>query len=217
MTEVQLKGLDALANQFVRVPVRYDCFFVTAAYLLRTNVQEIANRIHMPVPPLDSGGLSASDVIQALTRLGMAFNVWTYNEISGGPITGSTRGVVESQAGRAVGMPRVVGAAYRRPNGEGHVVICRNPGTPYRRYQDYQASRNGSDITGEVRNSRIFAYFAVDTNASRGDFFQEHRQEIEQMEVDQESGEGDEPMDYEVVDSGNAPDRRGNQSRHDEL
>ncbi|KAF4443737.1 Heat-labile enterotoxin, A chain [Fusarium austroafricanum] len=193
---------NALLNGLNSLPVRYDCFFVTAAFLLRTTVEDVAWRLGLPVPTADYRGASASDIVNALTATGLVFDIWTYDEPegTGGPITGSaTIGIAESRANRQVRMPgrptpRIVGAAYRRANGEGHVVVCRNPGTPYRRYLDYQAHPSGVDVTREVESSSIFVYFGIDTSASTGQLFLSHQTEIEAMDFE------DEPEAMEVGD-----------------
>ncbi|KAF3921303.1 hypothetical protein ABW21_db0207979 [Orbilia brochopaga] len=230
MSEMALKDLDSLANRLVRVPIRMDCFFVTLAFLLRTTVQDISTRIGIPVPAPGSNGVGVADVVNALTRLGMVFNVWNWtdetNGNNGGPVRGpntnvNTIGVVEARAGRAVGMPRVVGAVYIRPDRTGHVVVCRNPGTPYRRYVDYQASTSGADATRDAQGSRIVAYFALDTDRTpRTIVDNNHVQQIEQMEVDEERAHPDEPMDWEDDQPGPSnpgPSKPSKPHGHDEL
>ncbi|KAK6337781.1 hypothetical protein TWF696_001261 [Orbilia brochopaga] len=222
MAEMSLKDLNSLAGRLVRVPVRMDCFFVTTAFLLRTTVDDISRRINIPVPQPGSTGVGIGDIINGLTRLGMVFNVWNYQEepSGGGPIRGpnaNTLGVVESRAGSAVGMPRVVGAVYLRPDRTGHVVVCRNPGTPYRRYVDYQASSAGADATRDAQSSRIVAYFALDTDRTPASAVPDNqKQGIEQMEVDEERAHPDEPMDWEDGE-GNKPGPSKKPPVHDEL
>ncbi|KAJ6258232.1 hypothetical protein Dda_7151 [Drechslerella dactyloides] len=224
MSDMSLKDLNSLANRLVRVPVRMDCFFVTLAFLLRTTVEDISARINIPVPAPGSTGVNIGDIINALTRLGMVFNVWNYQEDpagNGGPIRGgavaNNLGLAETAVHGAVGMPRVVGAVYLRPDRTGHVVVCRNPGTPYRRYIDYQASRAGTDATRDAQNSRIVAYFALDTDRTTGGVNNDQRQGIEQMEVDEERAHPDEPMEVDDADSNRTkPGPSGSGKKHHE-
>ncbi|KAJ7475757.1 hypothetical protein FB451DRAFT_255743 [Mycena latifolia] len=205
-----LDTLNALANQLtntlpgadVTFNTRFNpehlcnnCFFVTLAVLLGTNARDLCNALQQGPAP-GSGGIALQTAAQVLTRLGpVQFNVWVYNEVTGGgPIRGDLRGVSEATI-RAVGLPRVVGVAYRRQDGSGHVVICRNPGTGYRRYMDYQVRSEGQDVTSEVRQSRICMIFAIDRQNSTGGYVDQHAQEIEQMETDAaEQMETDQPQ-----------------------
>ncbi|KAK2600120.1 hypothetical protein QQS21_005135 [Conoideocrella luteorostrata] len=198
-TKVQLDKIDSFTQWITRAPIRNDCFFVTCAVLLGTTPEDISQRTGLPIPPEsrpgEGRGVSIDEMIQALTRLGIRFRTWSFRR-------GSNRGVSEALALPPRGLPRVVGVAYRRPDGTGHVVIARNPGTEHRRYIDYQASPSGRDVTEDVRMSRIFAYIHVDIDASSGEFFTTQRPMIERMEIDY--GEQDlEPME---VDEGE-PDR----------
>lgn len=111
---------------------RNDCFFVTTAQLLGTTVQDISTRTGIPVPPPGSpGGISIPNMVEGLTRLGLRFNAWMSTPSSGGgPIRNRPRpeqlqGVPESRA-FVRGAPRVVGVAYLRPDGTGHVVVGRS-------------------------------------------------------------------------------------------
>ncbi|KAI0779814.1 hypothetical protein C8Q74DRAFT_717457 [Fomes fomentarius] len=224
-----LESLDALANWLTSAPVRVDCFFVTLGTMLGTTVDDIARRIGTPVPqPGSSSGVSVRQIIDGLTSLGLVFRVWMYQPeppSGGGPIRGTrgpiTAGIPEPLAHAAPGMPRVVGAAYRRPDRSGHVVICRmpphrSPGTPYRRYVDYQGSPSGRDVTRDAQNSQICVLFGIDRDASRGEFYQRHRQQIERMEVEEAQAHPEgEPMEVDQ-DKPNSSDFWGGRF-HDEL
>ncbi|KAI9926050.1 hypothetical protein ASPWEDRAFT_169917 [Aspergillus wentii DTO 134E9] len=194
MADQTLQRINDLANYLSAVPIRVDCFFVTAARLFRTTPHEIAIRIDMPVPTPGTRGLDTAHILTALQRLDLNFKSWAFqgrNSGGGGPIR-NPEGRPEAMVPANLGMPSVVGVAYRRPDRTGHVVICKNPASPHRTYVDYQASPNGTNVTEDVRRSRIVVYFAVDP-ASRG-LDQRHRQGIEHMEVDPQD---DEPMEWE--------------------
>lgn len=131
--EPTLENLNALANWLIPTPVRMDCFFVTLAVLLGTNVNALSSSLGMPVPQPGSTGVQSSQIVQALVSLGLAFRVWTFREPEnggGGPIRGRERGVSERHWGSIAGMPNTVGIGYRRPDRTGHVVICRSESSP---------------------------------------------------------------------------------------
>ncbi|KAI0766699.1 hypothetical protein BD413DRAFT_615104 [Trametes elegans] len=221
-----LQDLDALANWLTNTPVRVDCFFVTLAVMLGTTTQNLAHQLGMEVPKPGTQGVSIPQIIHGLTALGLAFRVWTYNEppSGGGPIRNqphrSVQGVSEPLAHAASSMPPIVGAAYLRRDGSGHVVVCRSPGTPYRRYIDYQASRDGKNVTNDAHGSRICVIFGVDLKNSTGTFFKQQKPKIEKMEVDEEK-EHHEPMETDHHDD--KKDKSGNDTGywggrfHDEL
>ncbi|KAM4065078.1 hypothetical protein HRG_012809 [Hirsutella rhossiliensis] len=211
--ELVLQNIDAFVAWLIQTPriARNDCFFVTTAQLLNTTVQDISERTRIPAPPPgEPAGISIEDIVEGLTRLGLRFRVWQSQPHSGGgPIRHRPRpqqdpGVTESQA-FVQGAPRVVGVAYVRTDGTGHVVVGRNPGRPYSRYTDYQAHPNGVDVTQEVRASRIHGVFYIDTQASTGDLIDAQRPAVERMEIDEEqthtgqssSNGGVEPMEVD--------------------
>ncbi|TQV94482.1 hypothetical protein IF1G_06493 [Cordyceps javanica] len=187
--DMTLGELNALANWLGRVPVRGDCFFVTVAHLLRTTTEDISNRIQFPIPQPGSGGIDYDHMMTGLERLGVPFRVWTFRDSSeGGGAEEVPRGVPEAVAYRPAGSPRVMGAAYRRPNGSGHVVV---------------ADPRGADATADARNSRVFAYFALNIEEASGDFINHQFPQIQAnqivegavpMEVDE-----DVPMVEDVV------------------
>ncbi|KZT10975.1 uncharacterized protein LAESUDRAFT_789266 [Laetiporus sulphureus 93-53] len=79
--------------------------------------------------------------------------------------------------------PRQVGVAYRRPDGSGHVVVLNSPGSPYRRYMDYQSRARGQDVTSEVRASRIYIIFALDRQRTTSEAYARERQSREEQEA----------------------------------
>lgn len=235
--EPTLENLNALANWLIPTPVRMDCFFVTLAVLLGTNVNALSSSLGMPVPQPGSTGVQSSQIVQALVSLGLAFRVWTFREPEnggGGPIRGRERGVSERHWGSIAGMPNTVGIGYRRPDRTGHVVICRSesspkplsewpadcacihrqPGTPYSQYLDFQQSRRGADVASDVANSEILFVFWVDTGASHGRFFDQHRRRIEQvvsgevepMEVEEQGPSSSEPMEVGEPEQNESPE-----------
>lgn len=123
--DMQLQSLDELGNLLTRMPLRADCFFVTCAQLVGATVQDMSDRAGVAVPQPGSGGISISNMVAAIERLGLRFRVWTYNDDGEAGPSRVPRGVPESQAHPGVGAPRVMGVAYRRPDGSGHVVVVR--------------------------------------------------------------------------------------------
>ncbi|KID94242.1 hypothetical protein MAJ_09817, partial [Metarhizium majus ARSEF 297] len=96
-------------------------------------------------------------MIKVFEELGLRYRTWTYKS------NPDSVGRGEALALPPRNLPRVVGVAYERPNnGGGHIVVCRNPGTPYRRYIDYQKNPKGIDVTADVRKSLIYGYFHLD-------------------------------------------------------
>ena len=72
------------------------------------------------------------NIMESLTRLGLSFKVWNYDEADprggGGPMrqaTSQQHGIPESKIARTAGMPRIAGIAYLRNDASGHVVICK--------------------------------------------------------------------------------------------
>ena len=88
----------------------------------------------------------------------------------------------------------------------------RNPGTPYQRYFDYQASPQGEDVSSDVRDSRICFVFGVDRTSSSGELYEQmevvesQERENEPMEW-QDVPERNEPMDWQDVPGGSEPSR----------
>ncbi|KAM4065107.1 hypothetical protein HRG_004555 [Hirsutella rhossiliensis] len=152
---VQLQALGALADFLTQVPLRADCFFVTSARLLGTTVEDISNRAGVAVPRPGTSGVSMSNMMAALERLGLLFHV--------------------------------------------------NAGRPYRSYIDYQANPRGVDVTRDVRRSSIFAYFAVDLEASSGQLFDQQLETIEAMDIEEEQAHVNEPMDTDEYAGVEAP------------
>ena len=100
-----------------------NCFFVTLAHLCGTNARDLCNRLGQHPGPTGVGLVTAT---HALALLGVRFDIWVYTPTSGGgPVPQERRGVPEATAMRTLGLPRAVGVAYRRPDGSGHVVVCR--------------------------------------------------------------------------------------------
>lgn len=100
-----------------------NCFFVTLAHLCGTNARDLCNRLGQRPGPTGVGLVTAN---HALALLGVRFDIWVYTPTSGGgPDPQELRGVPEATAMRTLGLPRAVGVAYRRPDGSGHVVVCR--------------------------------------------------------------------------------------------
>ncbi|KID82368.1 Heat-labile enterotoxin, A chain [Metarhizium guizhouense ARSEF 977] len=209
-----ISQIDGLANWLTRAPIRNDCFFVTTAKLTGASVEDISRAVDIKVPPPkrpgDSGrdGIAVKEMVKAFDRLGLKYKVWSYNWFN------DFDGRAEALAMPPKGLPKVVGVAYRRPDGSGHVVVCRleqtyssipqnetnaltlsKPGTPYRRYLDYQASPQGTDVTADVRQSRIFAYFHIDPEASQVQFTNNLQAQIAAME--REATQFGEPMEVE--------------------
>jgi len=160
-----------------------NCAFVTIAYLLGTTAADLCQHLGINLDP-GQPGVGLDTIQQALERMGFAFRsiafTHTSNTGGGGPIH-HARGVREALiTGR--GWPRQVGVAYRRPNGTGHVVVLNSPGSPYRRYMDYQTIATGQDVTAEVQASRIYMVFAVDQQRTRTDLYTQTREAREREE-----------------------------------
>ncbi|ODA77299.1 hypothetical protein RJ55_06926 [Drechmeria coniospora] len=179
--------MEALTNLLTSTPVRADCIFVTVSHLLGTTPEEVSRRSGVEIPAPGQGG--SGHIFEVLARNGIAWRLWRLTH----------QGRPEYLA-FPPGMPRIVGVAYwprgtgTRPDTRrvpGHVVICRNPGTPYRRYIDYQADPNGLDITHTMDHVQIFGYFAVDLDASHGDLVTAQRPAIERMEVEEQRAHPD--------------------------
>ncbi|KAK2590680.1 hypothetical protein QQS21_011640 [Conoideocrella luteorostrata] len=187
---------------------RADCFFVTTARLLGTSVEDISCRAGIPVPEPGSGGVSLSTMVNALQTLGIRFRIFNIDEDMRSPGGGPVRNCPAHSsdvglpsylalAGRNIG--RNVGIAYVRSDGSGHVVVGRNPGRPYARYLDYQASRDGANVAQEVNRARVHAIFSIDLRASTGDLISTHMDTIEnnEAEAQREHGDTSEPMEVD--------------------
>ena len=120
-----------LAERLARV-CRVDCFFVTLAFLLHTTVDDVAQRIGIPVPSPGTSGVSISQIIDSLNLLGLRLREYNVDSqmvpVGGREVpprrTGASGAVLENRPiGR--GMSHLVGVAYTRPDRSGHVVVCR--------------------------------------------------------------------------------------------
>ncbi|ODA80465.1 hypothetical protein RJ55_03423 [Drechmeria coniospora] len=74
-----------------------------------------------------------------------------------------------------------MGVTYVTSRGTLHIVVARNPGTPYATFRDYLRDPNGLDVTREVLNSHICEYIYVDFGASSGSWVQSRRPQVQQM------------------------------------
>ncbi|KYK54417.1 hypothetical protein DCS_06375 [Drechmeria coniospora] len=209
-----LDKMEALTNLLTSTPVRADCIFVTVSHLLGTTPEEVSRRSGVEIPAPGQGG--SGHIFEVLARNGIAWRLW---RVRGDETSGRRPGPDRNQLthqGRPEylafppGMPRIVGVAYwprgtgTRPDTRrvpGHVVICRNPGTPYRRYIDYQADPNGLDITHTMDHVQIFGYFAVDLDASHGDLVTAQRPAIERMEVEEQRAHPESEDGQQIIES----------------
>jgi len=149
-----------------------NCAFVTIAYLLNTDAQSLCDFIGIRPSPFDAG-VDLDTIIDALKRVGATYRWRSFVETKRAiPTEGNSwqgedrycrypgRGTPEGRR-YGVGWPSQVGVAYRRPDGTGHVVVLKLPGTPYRYYMDYQQSRRGRDVTREVKQGTAHLMFSI--------------------------------------------------------
>lgn len=151
-----------------------NCAFVTIAKLLNTDAQSLAQKVGAQLPA-DAAGISMDDVIELLERQGTKFKcalfdqsaVVTNSGRSGSGVFRSGRGnksgdinaVIERRIGKA--WPNMVGVAYTRADGSGHVVVLRDAGKPYAKYMDYQLKTLGENCGEDVKKGTVRAVFCV--------------------------------------------------------
>ncbi|ODA76513.1 hypothetical protein RJ55_07783 [Drechmeria coniospora] len=211
---------DELIKWMVENNVRNDCFFVTAAHLLDTTVEDISRRAGVPLPRPGVGGISLAEMFTALETLGLRFRAYTFQGTDettghGTPSAMRCRPGRSAFAGPTGRRVDVMGLAYTRPDGSGHVVIIRNAGTPYARCLDFQAKPGGLDVTREVRRSNVCAYFYVDFRTSSGAYVTGRRESVEQMNQ-RARLDSAEPMDYEPSGDEPGPSSAGEPMEVDE-
>jgi hypothetical protein len=126
-----------------------NCYYVTAAHLLGTDVNALINRTGVMQ---DRGGVSL-DAIQSLFQaVGLTSTYRQANSVD------ELEELVESAAG---GLDREFALAFVRGNGTRHVVVA-----VFARddqivsYRDYQLDNSGADAAGDIATGSTFYLFA---------------------------------------------------------
>lgn len=158
-----------------------NCAFVTLAKLLNTDAQRLAQKVEAQIPH-DAAGISMEDAIELLERNGTKFKCALFDQsaviTNGGKSgfgvfrsgRGNKGGDINAAIERRIGKswPNMVGVAYTRADGSGHVVVLRDAGKPYAKYLDYQLKSLGDNCGADVKKGTVKAVFCVELGMDGG-------------------------------------------------